>query len=77
MGQGLHLHGAHRLPLGPHRAACFSGEMVSPPNPFLQASFLLPEAWPALPSRRSSIAPKVLSVRSAFSGHDSLPVSRS
>lgn len=63
MGWWLHLCGAHRLPLGPHRAACSAGERVSPPIPFLQASFLLPEARPALPSRRSSIAREVLSVR--------------
>lgn len=75
MGWWLHPCGAHRLPLRPHRASCFTGERVSPPIPFLQASFLLPEVRLALPSRRSSIAPEVLSVRPAFSGHDSLPVS--
>lgn len=65
--------GAHRLPLGPHRAACSAGER-SPSAPFLQASFLLPEAQPALPSRRSSMRARGAE-RPAFSGHDSLPVS--
>ena len=63
MGWWLHPCGAHWLPLGPHRAACFTGERVSPLLPFLQASFLLPEVRPTFPSRRSSIALEVLSIR--------------
>lgn len=54
---------------------CWGEGLASYPLPL--GSFLLPEVRPALPSRRSSIAPKVPSVRQAFSGPDSLPVSRS